>query len=104
MNALAHITIILFFAILLVSKGLVSSEGDKNNRQMPESKSFFSQLEARIAEIDSHLCVGLDPHIKELFPSGDGDSKSEKERCDAAFSFCKKIIDATGKTSFHARL
>lgn len=62
---------------------------------MSASQSFFAKLEARIAEIDSHLCVGLDPHIKELFPNGDGESKSEQERCDAAFNFCKTIIDAT---------
>mmetsp|Transcript_245 Transcript_245/g.311 ORF Transcript_245/g.311 Transcript_245/m.311 type:complete len:585 (+) Transcript_245:46-1800(+) len=66
-----------------------------SQERMSTSKSFFAKLEARIAEIDSHLCIGLDPHIKELFPNGDGDSKSEEERCDAAFTFCKTIIDAT---------
>jgi uridine monophosphate synthetase len=65
---------------------------------MSNPQSFFSKLESRIAEIDSHLCVGLDPHIKELFPNGDGGSKSEEERCDAAYNFCKRIIDATGKS------
>jgi hypothetical protein len=86
--------------LLLVSKTFSFAQEviDHTPRSMSSSKSFFSKLEARIAEIDSHLCVGLDPHIKELFPNGDGNSKSEKERCDAAFSFCKRIIDATGKT------
>ena len=61
-----------------------------------ESVSFFSKLEARIKEVDSHLCIGLDPHINELFPNGDGYDKSEEERCDAAFTFCKTLIDTTG--------
>ena len=74
-----------------------SRKEDNNIGGMSNPESFFSKLESRIAEIDSHLCVGLDPHIKELFPNGDGDSKSEQERCDAAYDFCKRIIDATGE-------
>ena len=67
------------------------------------SQSFFSKLENRIQDIDSHLCVGLDPHLKELFPEIKDDVeamglKSESDRCDAAFTFCKNIIDTTGKT------
>ena len=67
----------------------------------PLSQTFFTKLEKRIDEIDSHLCVGLDPHMHELFPELKNDSnalsgKSEEERCDAAFTFCKNIIDATG--------
>jgi hypothetical protein len=95
---LVHLIAITF---LLVSNTL-AQEGN-NISSMSSSKSFFAKLESRIAEIDSHLCVGLDPHIKELFPNGDGDSKSEQERCDAAFSFCKRIIDATGKSYFHLK-
>lgn len=48
--------------------------------------------------MNSHLCVGLDPHIEELFPDGADDDAgiiSERERCDAAYEFCKRIIDAT---------
>jgi hypothetical protein len=68
---------------------------------MSSSQSFFTQLEKRIEEINSHLCVGLDPHLKELFPDlqNDGDAlakKTEGERCDAAYTFCKNLIDATG--------
>jgi len=59
--------------------------------------SFFTKLEARVLEINSHLCVGLDPHLGELFPDGDGATKSEDERCDAAYSFCKTIIDETAE-------
>ena len=65
-----------------------------------KSQSFFTKLEQRIKEIDSHLCVGLDPHIKELFPGDDAAalaSKTETERCDAAFTFCKNLIDSTGR-------
>jgi len=57
--------------------------------------SFFAKLEARVLEINSHLCVGLDPHLGELFPDGDGATKSEDEKCDAAYTFCKTIIDET---------
>lgn len=84
-------------ALAALPENLACSRKEDNNiGEMSNSESFFSKLESRIAEIDSHLCVGLDPHIKELFPNGDGDSKSEQERCDAAYDFCKRIIDATG--------
>ena len=64
-------------------------------------ESFFTKLEGRIEEVNSHLCVGLDPHIKEIFSDIKDDSsalaaKTEEERCDAAYTFCKKLIDATG--------
>lgn len=54
--------------------------------------SFFSKLEARVKEVDSLLCVGLDPHSKEIL----NDSvKTPQDKCDAAFTFCKTLIDAT---------
>lgn len=63
--------------------------------------SFFLKIEKRVATINSHLCVGLDPHIKELFPEEEGDKigkqPTEEEKCDAAYTFCKTIIDKTGK-------
>lgn len=48
--------------------------------------SFFEKLAARAAEIDSLLCVGLDPHESEL-----------GHDCDAAGlrAFCRRIIEAT---------
>ena len=67
--------------------------------------SFFSKLEKRVAAIDSHLCVGLDPHIKELFPEGSNANgkrerePTEQEKCDKAFQFCISIIGATGEFS-----
>ena len=68
-----------------------------SNRNM----SFFLKIEKRVATINSHLCVGLDPHIKELFPEEEGDKigkqPTEEEKCDAAYTFCKTIIDKTGK-------
>ena len=48
--------------------------------------SFFEALEARCKAVDSLLCIGLDPHKKEL-----GDSPS----ADAAAEFCLKLIEAT---------
>jgi hypothetical protein len=44
--------------------------------------------------VNSLLCVGLDPHLSELFPLAA--PTSEEERCDAAFTFCKTLIDVTG--------
>ena len=87
----------LVYNFIALQAKVVPLEDDNNISPMSNHISFFAKLEARVSEVDSHLCVGLDPHIKELFPDGDGDSKSEQERCDAAFSFCKRIIDATGK-------
>ena len=60
----------------------------------PPSLSFRDKLEARVASTNSLLCVGLDPHEKELFPEGWQDV-SDDAKCDAAFTFCKTLIDAT---------
>lgn len=57
--------------------------------------SFFSKLEARVEAIDSLLCVGLDPHDEDLFPGGAPASVTEEERSEAAFRFCKTLIEAT---------
>jgi hypothetical protein len=66
---------------------------------MASSTNFFTQLEARIDAVNSHLCVGLDPHFKELFPNStkNVDEYSEEDIANAAYTFCKNIIDATGK-------
>ncbi len=58
------------------------------------STSFFTKLEARVSQVDSLLCVGLDPHGAQIL----GDSyatATSAEKCEAAFTFCKTIIDAT---------
>jgi uridine monophosphate synthetase len=46
---------------------------------------FFKNLEARVAKIDSLLCVGLDPHPNELAESNP----------QAAEMFCLRLIEAT---------
>ena len=56
--------------------------------------TFFDKLEARIEKANSLLCIGLDPHLSELFPDGSL-SPTEDVRCDAAYTFCKTLIDAT---------
>jgi hypothetical protein len=57
------------------------------------STSFFTKLENRCNEINSLLCVGLDPHLDDLKVNQHG---GDKQDCgDAAFTFCKTIIDAT---------
>mmetsp|Transcript_14809 Transcript_14809/g.19379 ORF Transcript_14809/g.19379 Transcript_14809/m.19379 type:complete len:517 (-) Transcript_14809:115-1665(-) len=58
--------------------------------------SFREKLDARIAAVDSLLCVGLDPHETELNLPADA---TEEQRCDAAFTFCKTLIDATANTA-----
>ncbi len=47
--------------------------------------SFFKSLEARVAEVDSLLCVGLDPHSQDL----------PEQTAQHAWAFCKRIIDQT---------
>jgi uridine monophosphate synthetase len=48
--------------------------------------SFIKRLENRVREINSLLCVGLDPHLDDL-PS---------PTASAARDFCLRLIDATG--------
>lgn len=58
------------------------------------SSSFFTKLEARVSQVDSLLCVGLDPHGAQIL--GDSyASATSAQKCEAAFTFCKTIIDAT---------
>jgi len=56
-------------------------------RNMSEGKSFFLRLSERAMEVDSLLCVGLDPHSEFLpEPSAVG-----------ARDFCLRLIDATAE-------
>jgi orotidine 5'-phosphate decarboxylase subfamily 2 len=56
--------------------------------------SFLSKLEARVQDINSLLCVGLDPHAKDIHHVK-SDQATASDKCDAAFTFCKTLIDAT---------
>jgi uridine monophosphate synthetase len=47
--------------------------------------SFFAQLSQRVREVDSLLCVGLDPHPADL----------TSPTTEAARDFCLRLIDAT---------
>jgi uridine monophosphate synthetase len=51
--------------------------------------SFFSRLEARARESDSLLCVGLDPHTKEITPPGTQPTSKYLR------DFCLRLIEAT---------
>lgn len=83
------ISLVVLVLILIITIGTAAlEESCKMN--------FFAKLEARVAAAKSLLCVGLDPHEKELFPDG-VDTVTENQRSEAAFSFCMKLIDATGK-------
>jgi uridine monophosphate synthetase len=57
--------------------------------------SFFAKLEARCLEIDSVLCIGLDPHRNEIWREKSSSDPTPTQLADAAFTFCKTIIDAT---------
>lgn len=58
---------------------------------------FFEQLQQRCAEVNSYLCVGLDPHPSEIkIVANHLGEISEEERCNATFEYCKRIIDASG--------
>ena len=59
---------------------------------MTDQSSFFEQLSSRAQSINSLLCIGLDPHLSELNLS---QSANETERSEAAYNFCKKIIEST---------
>ena len=54
--------------------------------------SFVDKLNNRVEEVNSLLCIGLDPHSKEIVTES---VKTADDRCEAAFAFCKKLIDAT---------
>ena len=61
-------------------------------------QSFLEKLEARITLTNSLLCVGLDPHENELFGNNHSDQviqRTTQEKCDAIYTFCKNLIDAT---------
>lgn len=62
---------------------VMASEQETSQRK---HGSFFHKLAARAAEVDSLLCVGLDPHQSEL-----------GNDCNAAGlrAFCGRIIEAT---------
>uniref|UniRef100_A0AAV1ULZ5 Orotidine 5'-phosphate decarboxylase n=1 Tax=Peronospora matthiolae TaxID=2874970 RepID=A0AAV1ULZ5_9STRA len=47
--------------------------------------SFFDSVRARVAAVDSLLCVGLDPHIAEL----------PEPTASAALAFCLRLIEVT---------
>jgi len=47
--------------------------------------SFFSRLEERAKQINSLLCIGLDPHINEL----------PEPTADAALDFCLNLVNVT---------
>jgi len=44
---------------------------------------------------NSLLCVGLDPHESELGTFHENASTTDAQKCDAAFTFCKNLVDAT---------
>jgi uridine monophosphate synthetase len=47
--------------------------------------SFFTNLEKRARQINSLLCIGLDPHVADL----------PEPTVEAALSFCNKLVQAT---------
>jgi uridine monophosphate synthetase len=64
--------------------------------QAGPAAGFFGRLEARVAAVESLVCVGLDPHASDVAEfrkaCGLGAGVSEGE---ATFQFCARLIDAT---------
>jgi len=54
---------------------------------------FFSRLESRANQIDSLLCVGVDPHPQEL------ERSSGENLGDRLLNFCQRIIDTTSEVA-----
>jgi orotidine-5'-phosphate decarboxylase len=65
----------------LIAKTLTKSKGSTD-------MSFFERLEQRCKEVDSILCVGLDPHRQDLETLGDVSAEG-------AFTFAINLIDQT---------
>jgi uridine monophosphate synthetase len=53
--------------------------------------TFFSQLESRARQVDSLLCVGLDPHPKDLYAL----AKQAEITTQHLRDFCLRLIEAT---------
>ncbi len=53
------------------------------------TSTFFSRLEARARAVGSLLCVGLDPHTKEITPPGEQPTPQHLR------DFCLRLIEAT---------
>jgi uridine monophosphate synthetase len=96
---IARSSIIFIFLALLLTTTTTTAGVTTTDNTCTYNMSFFAKLEARVEAINSLLCIGLDPHQKELFPNG-VDGVMEEQKCDAAYTFCKTLIDATGKFSF----
>jgi len=61
---------------------LYSKEREHNQRAFD---SFFARLEERALKINSLVCVGLDPHLKDL----------ARPTAQAALDFCVRLVEAT---------
>ena len=80
-----------------------------SNSSNHRTLSFLEKLEARIVLTNSLLCVGLDPHENELYTTVNAKTSTTttnnttavvprtttEETCDAIYTFCKNLIDAT---------
>lgn len=53
--------------------------------------SFFEKLTKRARDVDSLLCVGLDPHKSEL----------AEDSAEAAFQFCQRLVEELTETHHH---
>merc|ERR1719201_711943 len=56
-----------------------------NTKQLSKSVPFFEALKRRVDEVDSLLCIGLDPHVKQL----------PEQTCKAAEKHSLDLIAAT---------
>mmetsp|Transcript_32356 Transcript_32356/g.102861 ORF Transcript_32356/g.102861 Transcript_32356/m.102861 type:complete len:520 (-) Transcript_32356:91-1650(-) len=63
--------------------------------QVMASGNFMERLAARCSEIDSLLCVGLDPHQAQLAVEAGDEATHCARHAAAAKAFCLRIVEAT---------
>ncbi len=82
------VTLLVFQVVFLHQEGHTGTVQSLNGGNPIRTNEFFSQVEARQRQINSLLCIGLDPDPKR-FPA------AIRQESDPIFAFNKAIIDAT---------
>merc|ERR550537_546192 len=64
---------------------MTSKDETMKSKEVAEASHFFDSLRRRVDKVDSLLCIGLDPHVKQL----------PERTCEAAERHCLELIAAT---------
>lgn len=65
--------------------GRAQSQTEMKTKEVTNTLPFFDALKQRVDKVDSLLCIGLDPHVKQL----------PERTCEAAERHCLDLIAAT---------